>query len=107
MRYTVQFSCATKPNIKPQQLQKEHLKSKQRLGLANADCVNNMNKLLGISQQDVQHWQALYALLQLTKILEIYQVSNNSDAAGWYKQRTKIYYTGSIWLRLQIHYGWK
>jgi hypothetical protein len=41
-----------------------------------------MNKPLGISQQDVQHWQALKALLQLTKILETYQVSNNSDAAG-------------------------
>jgi len=66
-----------------------------------------MNKLLGISQQDVQHWQALHELLQLTKILEINQVSNNSDAAGWYKQGTKTYYTVSIWLRLQIHFGWK
>jgi hypothetical protein len=66
-----------------------------------------MNKPLGISQQDVQHWQAVKALLKLTKILETYELSNNSDAAGWYKQSTKIYYTGFIWLRLQIHFGWK
>jgi hypothetical protein len=66
-----------------------------------------MNKPLGISQQDVQHLQALNALLQLTKILEIYQVSDNSDAAGWYKQSTNMYYTVSIWLKLHFHFSWK